>query len=210
MLAPAASAAEHDALLWTGISANGPIGRHILLTADAQARFGSAPADSRQFLIRAGLGTELAPGTAVHAGYALFRSGNTGDLATEHRFWQQIGLPLAGTERLSLSARTRLEQRFLSNDPTVRWRLRQQLRAELPLGRPNGTKAVLATEGLFNLNRRPGAARTAIDQWRFQLGLSVPIAKGISIEPSYLNIYTPRRGLDLDAHILRTMLMWRW
>jgi hypothetical protein len=38
----------------------------------------------------------------------------------------------------------------------------------------------------------------------------VPVARGLSLEPAYLNQFIRRRGRDLDEHILVTGLALKW
>jgi hypothetical protein len=209
-LPTASLAVEQDALLWASVTANGALGGGVLFTGDTQARIGSGPQDFRQYVIRAGLGARIAHHVTVHGGYALFRTGSDRRLSTEHRTWQQIGFPVWSRRGLAVVGRTRLEQRFLDGADRVSWRVRQQVRANVPLGRPTEPSLVFASEGFLNLNGPRGAPRAGLDRWRVQAGLSVPLGGGVSLEPAYLNQYVPRRGRDLDEHILATGLSFRW
>lgn len=65
-------AAESDALVWTAVTANGPLGHGVLFTGDVGARIGSGPQEFRQYLVRAALGAEIAHQVTFHVGYAHF------------------------------------------------------------------------------------------------------------------------------------------
>jgi hypothetical protein len=210
LIAPTpALAVDEDALVWAAVTANGPLGGGVLFTGDTQARIGTGPQDFRQYLVRAGLGAEIAPHVAAHAGYGYFRTGRPGRLSDEHRLWQQLGYPVLAGRGWTLHGRTRLEQRFLDGADRASWRIRQQLRATVPL-RPKGPEIVVGSEAFFNLNGPRGAPRSGFDRLRVQAGLSVPVARGLSLEPAYLNQFIRRRGRDLDEHILVTGLALKW
>jgi hypothetical protein len=211
LIAPTpALAVEEDALLWAAVTANGPLGGGVLFTGDTQARIGTGPQDFRQYLVRAGLGAEIAPHVAAHAGYGYFRTGRPGRLSDEHRLWQQLGYPVLAGRSWTVHGRTRLEQRFLDGADRASWRIRQQLRATVPLGNPERPSLVVGSEALFNLNGPRGAPRSGLDRFRVQAGLVVPLGQGFSLEPAYLNQFIRRRGRDLDEHILVTGLAFRW
>lgn len=210
LLTPAAARAEQDALLWTSVTASGPVGNGVLVWLEGQARFGSEPQDFRQYLLRPGLGVALVKGVNAYVGYAYVRSGTTAGLRTEHRIWQQIGYPILDRPDFHLTGRTRLEQRFLPGTGSASWRVRQQLRASAPL-RPRGkVAAFVATEGFANLNGPRGASRAGIDRVRLQTGLSFPVANGFALEPGYLSQIIRRRGDDLHDQIAVVNLAIRW
>ena len=204
------AAAEDDALVWTSLTANGPLGGDILFLGDVGARIGSGPQDFRQFLVRGAIGTEIAHHVTLHAGYAHFWTGTRQRNRGEHRTWQQLAFPVASLGKLHLHGRSRLEQRYLPGTDAPCWRVRQQVRGELPLGREGRPSLLASGEVFMNLNAPAGAPRAGLDRWRAQAGVSVPVATGISIQPAYLHQFIPRRGEDLHEHILFTALAFRW
>ncbi len=207
---PSCAVAEGDALLWTAVTANGPLGRGVLFTGDAQARIGGGATDFRQHLVRVGLGAVIGGHVTAHVGYAWFRTGTDERLSTEHRAWQQLSYPLGKNGRTTLSARTRLEQRFFDGADRASWRVRQQVRAVRPLGAPGSVSATLSVEGFFNLNAPRRASQSGLDRWRVQAGLSVPVARGLSVEPAFVHQFIRRRGEDLAEHALLAGLALRW
>jgi hypothetical protein len=203
-------AAEEDALVWTSLTANGPLGGGFLFTGDAAARIGSAPQHFRQYLVRAAIGAEIGRGVSLHAGYAHFWTGTRQSTRGEHRTWQQLAFPVGDVGRMHLHGRSRLEQRYLPGTDAPSWRVRQQVRGELSLSGKGGPSLLASGEIFMNLNAPRGAPRAGLDRWRAQAGLSIPVGSGMSIQPAYLHQFVPRRGVDLHEHILFTALALRW
>ena len=67
-------------------------------------------------------------------------------------------------------------------------------------------RAVAFTEGFFNLNSTQWGARDGVDQWRTFVGVGLPVAKRMRLEPGYLNQRVFRRGEDRTNHVLSATL----
>ncbi|QHL91088.1 DUF2490 domain-containing protein [Sphingomonas changnyeongensis] len=208
LAAAPARAADDVAQVWYATLATGPIAGKTLIWLEGQARIGEAPQRQRQFILRPAIGRQIGRTTQIHAGYAYVPTGTAARLRDEHRFWQQIAFRIVRTDRIQLLGRSRIEQRLFSGED-MSWRLRQQIRANLPLGGKDGVSLVLWSEGFFNLNAPAPRFRTGIDRWRNQIGLNIPVTRSISFEPGYLNQYVRRRGEDAMDHIFWSQLVIR-
>jgi hypothetical protein len=118
----------------------------------------------------------------------------------EHRLWQQIGFRLAGDGKgVTLTGRTRLEQRWMEGSDDMGWRLRQQLRLTAPLS--GKVRAVAWSEAFVSLDDTSWGQNSGLDRCRNSVGLSVPVSKAVTIEPGYINQWVVRSGQDRVHHI---------
>lgn len=199
-------AADEDTQIWTQLLVTTPLSGKLTGVLELQPRVSGDGSRLEQFLLRPSLSLRLDPTTAVSLGYAYVRTEPEGGRPTdEHRIWQQVSFRLkGGGAGPTADVRTRLEQRFFEGGGGTGWRLRQQVRATAPIG--GGVRAVLWTEPWFNLNDTRWGQRTGLDRWRNFAGVNVPLRKGVSLEPGYLNQYVSRRGEDRMNHVLSVTL----
>ena len=142
-------------------------------------------------------------------GYAYVRTDpETGRTTEEHRIWQQLQFAALRTKAGAplVISRTRLEQRMIEGRDDTGWRLRQFVRLQVPIARKGAVQAVAFTEGFFNLNSTQWGARDGVDQWRTFVGVGLPVAKRMRLEPGYLNQRVFRRGEDRTNHVLSATL----
>jgi hypothetical protein len=207
MLAISASAraAEEDANVWLAQTANINAGDDLVLWLEAQERFTNDASRLGQLLLRPAIGYKLDKSTTVFVGYAYVMTDPAGPPKTnEHRVFQQLSFRLFGDGKgLTLTGRTRLEQRFLEEQPGTGWRLRQQLRLSAPLSEK--VTGVVWTEPFIGFNET-GFQRDGIGLWRNFVGVSLPIGKKFRLEPGYLNQYVVRTGSDRIDHTLNASL----
>ena len=203
LLTAVPAAAEDDGQAWGMMLVQGPITGDLVFWAEVQTRFSDDASRLGQALVRPAIGVRLATDTTAHLGYAYVRTEPLGGRATdEHRVWQQLSFPILRDARgLYVWGRSRVEQRMLEGREDTGWRLRQFVRAQMPIRRGGALSGVIYTEGFYNANATDWGARTGVDQWRTFVGVSAPIAKGVVLEPGYLNQTVFRRGEDRMNHI---------
>lgn len=210
---PAPALAQDDAQLWTMGVAQGRVGERLAWYAEAQPRFTDDGSRLGQLLLRPAFGVQLGARTQALLGYAYVRTAPPGVPATEeHRAWQQLIWPITSAESgLRVNARSRLEQRTIVGASDLGWRVRQQVRAQMPLGGRDGrVAAVVWTEPFVHLNTTAWGARRGLDQWRTFVGAAVPLGGGVTLEPGYLLQRVARPGEDRSNHVLSlNVLMWR-
>lgn len=203
-IATQAGASDHDAQAWSSITATTALSARVDATMEAHSRYTDDVSRMGQLLLRPSVTLKLPRGWSVTAGYVYVRTRFAGTLANdEHRAWQQVGYTFARSGAgLLLNGRTRIEERFRPDADGVGWRLRQQVRAQLPLLRRGGlVRAVVWNETFVGLNTTPWDRHPGVDQVRTFLGVSLPVAPGVTVEPGYLNQTIFRIGADRVNHI---------
>lgn len=196
-----ARAAEHDLNAWAAVTASIDVGKKGVLWLEAQTRFTDDASRLGQLLLRPAIGYKVDGLTTVFLGYAYVRTDPVGlGLSKEHRAFQQLSFRLAGDENgVTLTGRTRLEQRFLEDMDGTGVRLRQQLRLTAPI--EGKARAVVWTEPFIGLNRTAWGQEPGVNVWRNFFGVSLPVGAGLALEPGYLNQYFVRNGRDRVDHI---------
>jgi hypothetical protein len=203
---PAHAEARHDEQVWLQAIAQGPVTGDIVYFAEVQSRFGNGASQLSQMLIRPAIGAKLSERVSVYQGYGNVRTPIAGGGETrEHRSFQQVNWSLGRPGDVSLSSRTRLEQRWLSNGGDVGWRLREMVRGAVPLG-SDGKVALLAWGEVFvALNDTDWGARGGLDRLRGFAGLELPMSGKSTVEVGYLNQFVKlpdgRRQMDHAAAI---------
>ncbi len=195
----AAQAADEDTNIWLAQTAQIGLGKDAVLWLEAQERFTNDASRLGQFLVRPAIGYKLDNTTTAYVGYAYVKTDPVGPAEShEHRIFQQLSFRLAGDGKgVTLTGRTRFEQRFFENQNGTGWRLRQQLRVTAPL--VGKVRAAVWTEPFIGLNET-GFQRDGLGLWRNSVGVSVPVGKRLTLEPGYLNQYVVRNGPDRIDH----------
>lgn len=199
VLPAAAQAADEDTNIWLAQTANVDLGKGAVLWLEAQERFTNDASRLGQFLVRPGIGYKLDKTTTVYLGYAYVMTDPVGPAKShEHRIFQQLSFRLLGDGKgVTVTGRTRFEQRMFENQDGTGWRLRHQLRLTAPLA--GKVRAALWTEPFIGLNETT-FQRDGLGLWRNFAGVAIPIGKGFTLEPGYLNQYVVRSGPDRIDH----------
>lgn len=196
-----AIAADQDFQSWTAANVSLDVSNKIVVTLEGQARFTDDASRLGQTLLRPSLGYRLGKNTTASLGYAYVDTNPAGPARTqEHRLWQQMAFRIAGDGKgLTVIGRTRFEQRWLEGRSDMGWRLRQQVRATMPIS--GKVRAVVWSEPFLNLDDTSWGQRSGLDRWRNSVGLAVPVSKAVTVEPGYLNQWVVARGRDRVHHI---------
>lgn len=199
--APAHAETDHDAQAWGTLNLIGAVSDRVDLGMEVQGRFQDG--EMVQLLLRPSVSRKLDGGYALTAGYLYFRNAPPGlSASSEHRSWQQVSGPLGRIGALRVTGRTRLEQRFFVGGDETGWRLRQQVRGQVPL-RPGSRRALVAwNETFVGLNATDWGARAGIDQTRTFVGVTTPLGRRSSIDVGYLNQLIVRTGPDRMNHVV--------
>jgi len=199
-----ALAAQEDEQAWAAVVATTALGKDVDATMEGHFRFSDGASRLGVLLLRPSVTAKLGDGWSATAGYAFVRSRPRGARTTnEHRAWQQLGYGIWTPEGgpVALTGRTRIEQRFRENADGTGWRLRQQARLKVPLGRARRVGALLWNETFVGLNDTRWGQRSGLDQVRTFAGVSVPVGEGLTLEPGYLNQVVVRPGPNAVNHI---------
>ncbi len=201
LLAFPAHAADEDAQVWSSVNATVDAGESVVLSFDANVRWTDDVSRAGQVVLRPGIGFKLDKSTTATVGYAYVRTDPVGPAKfDEHRAWQQLSYRLAGDgQNVTLTGRSRLEQRWVEGASDMGWRMRQQLRVTTPL--KGKVRAVAWSEVFVSLDDTSWGQNSGLDRWRNSVGLAIPLNSAITIEPGYLNQWVVRPGRDQIHHI---------
>ncbi len=196
-----AFAADEDGNIWVAGTANINVSEKVSVSLEGAARWTDDVEKLGQYLIRPSVALKLGPNTSAAIGYAYVHTDPPGPAqSNEHRAWQQLSFRVAGDGKgVTLVGRTRLEQRWFEGRSDMGWRLRQQLRATAPLA--GKVRAVVWSEVFLSVDDTSWGQRSGLDRWRNAAGVSIPVSKVVTIEPSYINQWVVRRGQDRVNHI---------
>lgn len=201
LVALPAQAADEDAQIWNAATASIDVGDRYVLWLEGQMRWSDDASRLGQVLLRPGIGVKLNKTTTATLGYAYVFTDPVGPAEIdEHRVWQQLTYRLAGDGKgVTLTGRSRLEQRWVRGADDMGWRMRQQLRLTAPL--TGQVKAFAWSEAFISLDDTSWGQNSGVDRWRNSIGVAVPLNKAITIEPGYINQWVVRRGRDRVHHI---------
>lgn len=194
-------AADHDAQIWTSANVSVDVSKKIVVTMEAVGRFTDNASRTGQTILRPSIGYKLGKNTTASLGYARVFTDPVGPAETrENRMWQQMAFRIAGDGKgLTVTGRTRLEQRWFEGRNDMGWRLRQQVRATLPVS--GNVRGFVWSEAFLSIDDTSWGQRSGLDRWRNAAGLTVPINKAIAVEPGYINQWVSVRGTDRVHHI---------
>lgn len=204
-----ARAAEEDAQVWAAQQAFITLDPELLAFTDLQLRLTDDAARAGQMIARGALGAKVAPSTTVWAGYGYIRtSPSGGKVSHEHRVFQQVMWRALGdglgnqTSRVTVTGRTRLEQRMVEGTGGTGWRLRQLVRLDVPTGKAGQPVLVAWVEPFVAFNRTAWGQKSGFDQLRTFAGAALPVGRGLSLEAGYSTQYVARAGrADRMNHI---------
>ena len=204
-----AHATEEDFNVWIAQTASIDAGKDVVVWLEAQERFTDDAQRLGQLLLRPAIGYRLDESTTVFVGYAYVVTHPEGSARSdEHRIFQQLSFRILGNGRsLTLSARTRMEQRWLEGGSDTGWRLRQQVRLAAPIA--EDVDGVTWTEPFIGLNETPFQP-DGVGVWRNFIGFAVPLGTTISLEPGYLNQLVVRDGENRMDHVASISLNTRF
>lgn len=187
---------------WPAIAVSAPVGKQVEIRADGLLETTSSGAKTGLNLVRVIVLRRASERVMVGGGYTLVH-GVTGSGAkfVEHRALQELNLRLLGEPgSVSMTSRTRLEERHRPSNRGLALRLRHQMRVELPLaGGP--ARAVLWNEYFHNINETAWSGAAGPGFMLTFVGVRVPVTQDVAIEPGYLNRVTFRSAHGRFDHI---------
>lgn len=214
LLAPCFGQAKtvEDFQTWGNVTATGSLGiispslQKMKYWLEGQGRFGNDTSQVSQGMLRAGLGYAVAEKVSVWLGYAFVPTDEpfAKKEFDEHRIWQQVlwSDKFAG---VTLTSRSRFEQRFMQTGSDVGWRFRQMFKASVPLA--YDFSFVTSDEYFVNLNKTNYGADDGFDQNRAFAGLGYNFNSNIKTEVGYMNQYIRKANApDRQDHILSVNL----
>ena len=212
LAAPAAARTVTDEQVWSSVIATKPLPGGFQAQLQVQNRMTNHAQNRAALMMRGTIQYTLDQRWSLQASYAHTDMPlEPNARRSENSAYQQIGLALGRAAGGALSTRVRMEERWREGRAKTGWRVRSELRWVKPLtSRPGGTNLVLWEEPVVEL-KRTDFGQTAGDlQFRSYAGFSIPVARGLRIDPGYVNIYGRRqRAANLFYHVAQLTLNWR-
>jgi len=198
-----ALAADEETQLWLTGTTVVPMAEHIAGTFELSRRIRE---NDDQVLLRGELDYRLSPTVSLGGGGAYVNSID-GLLETgedeELRLQQQLTLTFG-----VLSFRTRVEERFFEDAERMQLRIRERVRASVPVG--NDLDAALSGEVFYMARSEDEGVEDRIAQWRLNATLSYRLSHTLEATAGYLYMYTPRTGApDQVAHVPQLTITYR-
>ncbi len=156
-----AAAADDRLELWLAPNLSVALDSRTFVEVDLALRFRSKPAGDT-YQNRLWLGRKLGGDVAAAGGIERTFEG----ARRETRILQQLSYPLG-----PLKARTRLEQRFVSDSDRTAWRVRQRIGHAIPLSASKSSwKLAASAEGFFTLRSGSSGGQTGLTGFRTVIG----------------------------------------
>lgn len=204
-----AAAAEQDGQAWFLTTARGPINGNWKLYLEAQPRIGGD--GMRQLILRPAVGYQVTKHWSLWQGYGWTPSFDP--FNDEQRIFQQsvVETPL-GELPVSLTNRTRLEERWIEGVGGVSVRLRHMLRAVYPLDAAGKWALAAYDEPFVTLNDTNKGPAAGFGQNRAFFGINRALTAGVRIEVGYLNqfIDSPSGQPNVVSHNALVWLDYAW
>ncbi len=120
----------------------------------------------------------------------------------ENRLATQAIYKFDDVGNVKLQSRTQLEMRHREDFSDEAYRLREQLRASVPLGFNPKLSIVVYDEIFFNLNSTRWKVDRGTDQNRVFFGLNYKLDDAQTVEAGYLNQWVNSKPQDRENHVL--------
>lgn len=180
-------AAQHAEKMWSLLTLSGDYGR-VVYNIEPQLRLIYRDKPFQQFLNNSGIGYKVVPNWQIWFGQTF--SADSQDAVAgsldEYRLWQQISwkrrLP-----SVSLSSRTRFEERKSLFFSDWAYRLRQRLLLNKPL--TNKLSLVISNELFLSINKASWIITDRLDQNRAYLGIEQQMSECTYLGVGYMNQY---------------------
>lgn len=203
------ASAFDDQQSWNAWNVSAKVADDLTVMTETHLRFTNDVSMLGQILLRPQMTYTASKYHSYTAGYAYVRTrAISGAVTHEHRTWQQIGYTGLTLGEWQLSGRTRIEQRFFEGRTDTGWRLRQQVRAAVPMS--GAIQGLLWNETFVGFNKTAWGQRANFDQSRAFVGVAWKIAENHTLEPGALHQHVFRNGPDADNIILSVTLVSRF
>jgi hypothetical protein len=203
-----ARAAEESPGAWVGGIATGGVGQadsdsRWIYAAEAQGRYFDFGTGVNQYLVRGGLGYQLAGSLQAWIGYGRFRFRTAdGSPVDENRFFQQLNWSAGPALGGKVDVRARLIQRQVTNGNDTALALRLLLAYSRPLATAHPATLLLRLEPFYDFRDTDWNGKAGLTQNRIYAGLGWQLSDSIELETGYMNQFLWRdAAANLSNHL---------
>ena len=193
-----------DGGAWFNLTAEGDMTGKLRWYMELQPRFREDGGEFSQYLVRPGFHYRIHNKLLIGGGYGYIRTRTDDGYNDEDRIWQQAIYNTTFKNGISLSSRSRLEQRFLDAGSDTGWRFRQLLRMSRPLSAWPSVSPVLWNEIFIGLNKTDWGASKGLGQNRLFAGFAWRASPKARVEVGYLHQYVRGNLQNSVNHVLST------
>jgi hypothetical protein len=202
-----AQTTRSDIQAWPSVAVTASVGDRLEIRADGLLQVTDDVSRVGRELLRVVVAGELNEHLALGGGYTWTRVEDlAGNRVVEHRAVQQVDLRIPVAVGASVvSSRTRLEERCQERGGAMAFRLREQVRLDVPFA-GRRVRAVVWSEYFHSINRTDWSGESGPALVLTFVGLHIPVSKRTTIEPGYLNQTNFILGRNQARHVVAVFL----
>lgn len=197
-----------DGRYWFSLYSQGPLPKeNFYWSLDIHPRWREEGRNFDTLILRPSLIYKITPKTSIWTGYDTINNHPAGQSSfQENRLWEQVMHQFEPFGALTLTVRTRFEQRDREDYSDIAHRLRQMVRATTPSSLHQQLSWVVWDELFINLNQTDWGVMRGTDQNRLFLGANWKFDELSNLEVGYINQYVNGKTIDRENHILSSTI----
>lgn len=197
-----------DGRYWFSLYTQGPLPKeNFYWSLDIHPRWREEGRNFDTLILRPSLIYKITPKTSIWTGYDTINNHPAGQSSfQENRLWEQVMHQFEPFGALTLTVRTRFEQRDREDYSDIAHRLRQMVRATTPSSLHQQLSWVVWDELFINLNQTDWGVMRGTDQNRLFLGANWKFDELSNLEVGYINQYVNGKTIDRENHILSSTI----
>lgn len=197
-----------DGRYWFSLYSQGPLPKeNFYWSLDIHPRWREEGRHFDTLILRPSLIYKITPKTSIWTGYDTINNHPAGQSSfQENRLWEQVMHQFEPFGALTLTVRTRFEQRDREDYSDIGHRLRQMVRATTPSSLHQQLSWVIWDELFINLNQTDWGVMRGTDQNRLFLGANWKFDELSNLEVGYINQYVNGKTIDRENHILSSTI----
>lgn len=197
-----------DGRYWFSLYTQGPLPKeNFYWSLDIHPRWREEGRHFDTLILRPSLIYKITPKTSIWTGYDTINNHPAGQSSfQENRLWEQVMHQFETFGGLTLTVRTRFEQRDREDYSDIAHRLRQMVRATTPSSLHQQLSWVIWDELFINLNQTDWGVMRGTDQNRLFLGANWKFDELSNLEVGYINQYVNGKTIDRENHILSSTI----
>ncbi len=197
-----------DGRYWFSLYTQGPLPKeNFYWSLDIHPRWREEGRNFDTLILRPSLIYKITPKTSIWTGYDTINNHPAGQSSfQENRLWEQVMHQFETFGGLTLTVRTRFEQRDREDYSDIAHRLRHMVRATTPSSLHQQLSWVVWNELFINLNQTDWGVMRGTDQNRLFLGANWKFDELSNLEVGYINQYVNGKTIDRENHILSSTI----